>query len=179
MLSNSEYFLKIGKMPSVFRRNAVVSFTFLHKATIIEKSFAKSRRSSYAKSQTKSRPCRRAGGLYSDGSRGGHCGSGLFFSGAKPYIGQQHFRLGDRAVQLCAAAAVCHHNDFKRCAVTDRLFDLRARVWRQNRVHQHSAAVFHRCAGARFPKHRFADRQPGAGCAVLHSGGQRRAEHPV
>ena len=42
MLSNSEYYLKIGKMPLVFRWNAVVSFTFLHKATIIEKEFCKS-----------------------------------------------------------------------------------------------------------------------------------------
>ena len=36
---------------------------------------------------------------------GDHCGGGLFFPGAEPYVGQQHFRSGHCAVQLCAAAA--------------------------------------------------------------------------
>lgn len=36
-----------------------------------------------------------------------------FFSGAEPYIRQQHFRPWHRAVQFCAAALVDHYDDQK------------------------------------------------------------------
>ena len=123
--------------------------------------------------------CRRAGACRPD--RGGcdHCGGGLFLSGAEPRLGQQYLGPWHRAGKLCAAAAVGHHDDSECCAAHHRLFDLRAGVRRQDRLHQHPAAALSRPAGAAFPRHRLTDRQSGAGCAVLHSGGQRGAEHPV
>ena len=74
-----------------------------------------------------------------DGSpdRGGgdHCGERFLFSGAEPYIRQQHFRPWHRAVQFCAAALVGHYDDPERRASHHRVFYLRQRIWRKDRIH--------------------------------------------
>ena len=63
-----------------------------------------------------------------------------FFSGAEPYIRQQHFRPWHRAVQFCAAALVGHYDAPERCAAHPRVLYLRQRIWRKDRLHQRAAA---------------------------------------
>ena len=66
--------------------------------------------------------------------------AGVFFSGAEPYIRQQHFRPWHRAVQFCAAALVGHYDDPERRASHHRVLYLRQRIWRKDRIHQCAAA---------------------------------------
>ena len=49
---------------------------------------------------------------------GDHRSGGIFFPGAKPYVGQQYFRSWNRAFQLCAAAAVGDYHD-PECGIAD------------------------------------------------------------
>ena len=57
------------------------------------------------------------------------CSGGIFFPGAKPYVGQQYFRSWNRAFQLCAAAAVGDYHD-PECGIADHwIFYLWKRVW--------------------------------------------------
>ena len=69
-----------------------------------------------------------------------HCGGRFLFSGAEPYIRQQHFRPWHRAVQFCAAALVGHYDDPERRASHHRVLYLRQRIWRKDRIHQCAAA---------------------------------------
>ena len=62
-------------------------------------------------------------------SSGDHRSSGIFFPGAKPYVGQQYFRSWNCAFQLCAAAAVGYYHD-PECGIADHwIYYLWKRVW--------------------------------------------------
>ena len=77
-----------------------------------------------------------------DPDRGGgdHRGGGIFFPGAEPYLGQQHFRPWHRAVKFRAAAAVDDHDGFERRPAADRLSHLRAGIRSEDRLYERDAA---------------------------------------
>lgn len=64
-----------------------------------------------------------------------------FFPCAEPDIGEQYFRIGDRAFQFYPAAVVGDHDGFKCGAFDHRISDVRKRIRCENGLYEYRTAV--------------------------------------